>query len=41
LNMLLQSQQMKIRQDAADRAAAPPVSAAPQANAAASQAPVF
>ena len=40
LNMLLQSQQMNIRQAAADRAAAPPVSAAPPA-APAAQAPVF
>lgn len=41
LNMLLQSQQMNIRQAAADRAAAPPVSAAPPTGAAAAQAPVF
>jgi len=40
LNMLLQSQQMGIRQAAADRAAAPPVAAAPPASAATSQRPV-
>ena len=41
LNMLLQSQQMGLRQAAANRAAASPVSAATSAAAPASQAPVF